>query len=172
MSSSIVRQNFAEEAEGGINKQINLELYAFYNYLSMAYYFDRHDVALKGFHDFFKKRADEELDHAKKFMEYQNKRGGTIVLAPIQKPTKDSWGSSLEAMEASLKLEKTVNQSLLDLHTIATTAADAQMTDFIESNYLEEQVEDIKLLGEHITNLKRVGPGLGEYMFDKETLKD
>lgn len=46
------------------------------------------------------------------------------------------------------------------------------MTDFIEGHYLQEQVEGMKELAGHITNLKRVGPGLGEYMFDKETLSD
>lgn len=47
-----------------------------------------------------------------------------------------------------------------------------QMMDFIEANYLHEQVEAIKELAGHVTNLKRVGPGLGEYQFDKETLDD
>ena len=46
------------------------------------------------------------------------------------------------------------------------------MCDWIEANYLTEQVEAIKEISDHITNLKRVGPGLGEYMFDKETLQD
>ena len=41
------------------------------------------------------------------------------------------------------------------------------MTDFIEGQYLQEQVEAIKKIADHITNLKRVGSGLGEYMFDK-----
>lgn len=41
------------------------------------------------------------------------------------------------------------------------------MCDFLESEYLTEQVEAIKKLGDHVTNLKRVGSGLGEYMFDK-----
>ena len=45
-----------------------------------------------------------------------------------------------------------------------------QMSDFIEGNYLHEQVEAIKELGGYITNLKRVGPGHGEYHFDRETL--
>ena len=31
-----VRQNFHAECEAGINKQINLELYAFYTYLLMV----------------------------------------------------------------------------------------------------------------------------------------
>lgn len=44
------------------------------------------------------------------------------------------------------------------------------MADFIEGHFLHEQVKGIKELGDHITNLKRVGPGLGEYHFDKETL--
>ena len=167
-----VRQNYHPESEAFINKQINLELYAFYTYLSMAYYFDRHDVGLQGFHEFFKKRSGEELEHAQKFMKYQNSRGGTLILQAVNKPNKDSWGSCLEAMEMSLQLERTVNESLLKLHQTGSSNNDAHLCDFLESNYLDEQVEDIKNLGEHITNLKRVGTGLGEYMFDKETLKD
>ena len=46
------------------------------------------------------------------------------------------------------------------------------MADFLESNFLQEQVECIKEMGDHITNLKRVGPGHGEYHFDEETLGD
>jgi len=46
-----------------------------------------------------------------------------------------------------------------------------QMCDFLENEYLEEQVKDIKELSNHITNLRRVGPGLGEFMFDKETFE-
>ena len=32
----LVRQNYHEETEAGVNKQINLELTAFYTYLSMV----------------------------------------------------------------------------------------------------------------------------------------
>ena len=46
------------------------------------------------------------------------------------------------------------------------------MADWLESEFLDEQVKAIKEISDHITNLKRVGPGLGEYMFDKETLDD
>jgi len=171
MSASKVRQNFDAECEAGINKQINMELYASYVYLSMAYYFDREDVALPGFHKFFLKSSDEEREHAQKFMKYQQMRGGRVVLQPIDKPSLDEWGSGLNAMEAALELEKTVNQALLDLHVVASSKNDPQMCDFLETTYLEEQVEAIKEIAGYITNLKRVGTGLGEYMFDKETLK-
>lgn len=43
-----------------------------------------------------------------------------------------------------------------------------QMCDFIESEFLEEQVNAIKEISDHITQLKRVGTGLGEYMYDKQ----
>lgn len=44
------------------------------------------------------------------------------------------------------------------------------MCDWLEDHFLTEQVESIKQLSEYVTSLKRVGPGLGEYMFDKETI--
>lgn len=170
MAQTQPRQNYHAECEAGVNKQINLELYASYVYQSMAWYFDRDDVALPGFHKYFKKSSEEEREHAEKLMKYQNQRGGRIVLQNIQKPDRDEWASGLEAMQVALALEKNVNQSLLDLHKLGETHGDAQFTDWIEGNYLTEQVEAIKELSNYITNLKRVGPGLGEYMFDKETL--
>ena len=49
-----------------------------------AWYFDRDDVALKGFHGYFSLKSDEERAHAQKLMTYQNKRGGRIKLPAIQ----------------------------------------------------------------------------------------
>jgi len=167
---SQVKQNFAAECEAAINKQINLELYASYVYQSMAWYFDRDDVALPGFHKFFKKNSEEEREHAEKFMKYQNKRGGRIVLKPIDKPQSDEWGTGLDAIQGALALEKNVNQFLLDMHKLASSQNDAHLSDFLETEFLNEQVEAIKQLSEYVTQLKRVGPGLGEYMFDRETL--
>jgi len=125
-------------------------------------------VALKGFSKFFKKSSEEELEHAELLMKYQNQRGGRIVLADIKKPRTDEWGSGLDAMEAALELERAVNKSLLDLHDVADKHNDAQMQDFLESNYLQEQVEGIKELGDYVTQLKRVGSGHGEWHFDRE----
>ena len=47
---------------------------------------------------------------------------------------------------------------------------DVHTCDFIEGNFLSEQVEGMKELAGHITNLKRVGTGHGEYHFDRESL--
>ena len=76
---------------------------------------------------FFKKSAMEELEHAQKLMDYQNTRGGKIVLYPIKKPAKDDWGSALDGMKVAQELERTVNQSLLDLHSISDKHNDYQV---------------------------------------------
>jgi ferritin heavy chain len=73
-------------------------------------YFSRDDVALHGFAKFFEHSSKEEREHAQKLITYQNKRGGRVVLNPIDKPAKDEWGTGLDALMAALELEKTVNQ--------------------------------------------------------------
>lgn len=167
MPGSSCRQNYAAECEAGVNKQINMELYANYVYTSMAFYFDRDDVALPGFYKYFKNSAKEEREHAEKFMEFQNKRGGRVVLKDIRKPERDEWESGLEAMKAALDLEKQVNQSIIDLHCLAGEKGDNHMTQFLDE-FLDEQVNGIKEIADHVARLTRAGPGVGEYLYDKD----
>jgi ferritin heavy chain len=101
-------------------------------------------------------------------MSYLNKRGGRVFLQDVKRPDKDEWGSGLDALQTALTLEKEVNQSLLTLHGLASDKNDPHFSDFLEGEYLSEQVEGIKHLGDMITKLTRAGPGLGEYIFDKE----
>ena len=169
MAVNQIRQNFHQETENGINNQINMELSASYTYQSMAFYFDRDDVALPGFSAYFKHNSEEEREHAEKLMKYLNKRGGRVSLQDIRKPSQDEWGTGLQALQTALDLERQVNQSLLNLHALGSSKNDAHLCDFLESEFLNEQVESIKELGDKITQLKRAGPvGLGEYLFDRD----
>lgn len=138
-----------------------------------SYYFDRDDVALKNFAKYFLHQSHEEREHAERLMKLQNQRGGRIFLQDIKKPDRDDWENGLNAMECALCLERSVNQSLLELHKLATEKNDPHLCDFIETHYLNEQVEAIKELGDHITNLRKMGApgsGMAEYLFDKHTL--
>merc|ERR1711876_164585 len=168
MAVSKIRQNYHEDCEALINKQINMEFYASYVYLSMSSWFNRDDQALHGFANFFKKASDEERDHGMKLMKYQADRGGKCVFQDIAKPSTMEWGTPLQAVEAALELEKSVNQSLLSLHGAASDKVDPHLCDFIESEYLDEQVKGIKELGDLVTKLKRAGDGLGVHIIDKE----
>ncbi|XP_032379957.1 ferritin, heavy polypeptide 1b isoform X2 [Etheostoma spectabile] len=157
--SSQIRQNFHQDCEAAINRQINLELYASYVYLSM----------------FFHAQSKEEHEHAVKLMSLQNKRGGRMFLQDIRKPDRDEWGSSLEALECCLQLEKSVNQSLLDLQKMATENNDPHLCNFIETDFLDEQVKSIKQLADWISNMRQMGApksAMAEYLFDKHTMAD
>merc|ERR1712098_456144 len=170
MAMSRVKQNFHSDNEALINKHINMELYASYVYLSMAAYFARDDIALMGFSKRFREASKEEREHADILIDYQTMRGGRVVFREIAKPNNDEWGCALEAVEASLELERTVNESLLNMHKMADSHGDAQMTDFIEGTFLKEQVEAIKEIGTLVTKMKRAGDGLGLHLIDQELL--
>merc|ERR1712222_66868 len=135
MAMSKIRQNYHEDCEALINKQINMEFYASYVYLSMSSYFSRDDQALPGFAAHFAKESEEEREHGMKLMAYQSKRGGRCVFQDITK-----------AAEAK---------------------GDSHLSDFVDE-FLEDQVASIKSIGDTITKLKRVGDGLGLFLFDKE----
>ncbi len=61
-----------------------------------------------------------------------------------------------------------MNQSLLDVHKIASGHNDAHLTNYLEGEFLDEQVESINKLAKYHTQLQLVGDGLGIFMFDKE----
>ncbi|XP_030053504.1 ferritin light chain, oocyte isoform [Microcaecilia unicolor] len=171
--SSQVCQNFHQESEAGVNQLVNLLLQTSYAYLSLGYYFDRDDVALAKFSKFFLEQSKGKHEQSERFLNFQNKRGGRVVLQDVKKPESDEWGNGTRAMEFALKLEKTVNKALLDLHKTATDHADPHLCDFLESCFLDEEVKLIKKLGDHLTNLKRLKAaeeGMGEYLFDRLTL--
>ena len=91
----------------------------------------------------------------------------------IKKPDRGGWESQLNTMECALHLETSVNQSLLEHHKLATDKNDPHLCDFTETHYLNEQVKSIKELGDHVTNLHKMGApesGMAEYLFDKHTL--
>nr|XP_025850500.1 ferritin light chain [Vulpes vulpes] len=111
---------------------------------------------------------------AKRFLKMQNQRGGRALFQDVQKPSQDEWGKTLDAMEAALLLEKSLNQALLDLHALGSARADPHLCDFLENHFLDEEVKLIKKMGDHLTNLRRLATpqaGLGEYLFERLTLK-
>ncbi|KAI3470919.1 hypothetical protein Pfo_027582 [Paulownia fortunei] len=180
---SLARQKYADECEAAINEQINVEYNVSYVYHAMFAYFDRDNVALKGlangfivcfYYRFFKESSEEEREHAEKLMEYQNKRGGKVKLQSILMPLSEfehaEKGDALYAMELALSLEKLTNEKLLNLHAVASRNNDVQLTDFIESEFLAEQVESIKKISQYVAQLRRVGNGHGVWHFDQMLL--
>ncbi|KAI4370513.1 hypothetical protein MLD38_018863 [Melastoma candidum] len=174
--ASLARQKYTDECEAAINEQINVEYNVSYVYHAMFAYFDRDNVALKGLAKFFKESSEEEREHAEKLMEYQNKRGGRVrlqsILMPLSEFDHEDKGDALYAMELALSLEKLNNEKLLNLHAVADRNNDVQLSDFVESEFLGEQVEAIKKTSEYVAQLRRVGKGHGVWHFDQMLLRE
>uniref|UniRef100_H0XLF8 Ferritin n=1 Tax=Otolemur garnettii TaxID=30611 RepID=H0XLF8_OTOGA len=165
--------NYHTICEASVNRQVNLELYAYYAYLSMTSYFDRDDVALKNFTSYFQRQSRKHWEQAKMLMELQNQHGGSIHLRDMRNPGGDDWEDGQQAMECALHLEKNINLNLLDLHHLARNKGDVQLCNFLEKHFLQEQVKTIKELSGYLTNLQRLealNSSLAEYLFDKLTL--
>ncbi|XP_047335482.1 ferritin-3, chloroplastic-like [Impatiens glandulifera] len=173
---SLSRQKYTNDSESAINEQINVEYNVSYAYHALFAYFDRDNVALKGLAKFFKESSEEEREHAEKLMEYQNKRGGKVKLQSILMPLSEfdhaEKGDALYAMELALSLEKLTNEKLLNLHSVASESNDVQLTDFVESEFLNEQVEAIKKISEYVAQLRRIGKGHGVWHFDQMLLRE
>lgn len=173
---SLARHKYSDECEAAINEQINVEYNVSYVYHTLFAYFDRDNVALKGLAKFFQESSDEEREHAEKLMKYQNIRGGRVklhsVLAAPSEFDHAEKGDALYAMELALSMEKLVNEKLLNLHAVADQNNDVQLADFIESEFLDDQVEAIKKIAEYVTQLRMVGKGHGVWHFDQRLLHE
>ncbi|XP_073140548.1 ferritin-4, chloroplastic-like [Henckelia pumila] len=174
--ASLTRHEYSDFCEDAINDHINVEYNVSYVYHAMFAYFDRDNVALKGLAKFFKESSIEEREHAEKLMEYQNKRGGQVQLRSVMMPISNydhlEKGDALYAMELALSLEKLTNKKLLKLHKVADENNDSQLADFLESEFLAEQVESIKKISEYVAQLRRVGSGHGVWHFDQMLVAD
>nr|XP_035938093.1 LOW QUALITY PROTEIN: ferritin light chain-like [Halichoerus grypus] len=135
-----IHQNYSTEVEAAINCLVNMHLQASYTYLSLGFYFDHDDVALKNMGHFFE-LVDKKPKGPECLLKMQNQCSGHTLFQDVQKPSQDEWGKTLDSMEATLLLEKNLNQALLDLHAQGSAHADPHLYDFLENLFLDEEVK-------------------------------
>lgn len=153
------RQNWSEKCEDALNNQIKVEYQASYHYHILASYFYRDDIGLNKLGDYFNEASLEEREHADKLMRYQTMRGGIVKLFTLPVPTLDINKEThvKDSMELALKLERSVNEQLLKLHHIAEEENDPQFSDYLEGEFLKEQVEAISDLSKKLSQLDLIG---------------
>ncbi|XP_046906742.1 ferritin, lower subunit-like [Hypomesus transpacificus] len=172
---SLVKHNYHPECEADINKLINTKLGASYTYLALGMFFDRDDVALPSFSSFFLERSGKEREHAETLLEYQNMRGGNVLLQTVAKPSREDWKGGLDAISFSLDFQKSLNSSILEVHRRAGSHTDPHLCDFLEQHFLDDSHKTMKQLGDYAGSLGRLVSSqthgaMGEYLFDKHTL--
>ncbi|KAF5282031.1 hypothetical protein FQA39_LY00555 [Lamprigera yunnana] len=168
-ANSFGRHLYHKDVEQALNEQISAEFNAMYAYLSMACYFGRNDIALPGCYGFFMNMHQEEHDHALMFINYQNLRGGEVVLKKIELESCVDWGCILNAFSASVKMEQFVKEKLICVNQIAEKHKDHSTVDFITSYFIPEQERSISEMSRLHKRCNKMGSdGVAEYLFDKE----
>ena len=155
------------KVEDILNAQINKEFYSAYLYLAMSAYFD--ELGLKGFANWTKIQAKEEMDHGMILFNYIIERDGKIDLQTIEAPYND-FHSPLQVFEMAMEHEKTVTGSIECVANLSEEECDRATRHFIDW-YISEQVEEEAQLSDVIKMIKMFGtdcPIL--YHIDKELM--
>jgi ferritin len=155
----------AEKIQKALNKQINMELYSAYLYLSMAAHFQA--ANLTGFANWMKAQAKEELLHGMKLYDYVLDRDGRVTLEAIAAPP-DAWGSPLAAAEDAYRHERENTTLINDLYVLANQEGDHVTAIFLHW-FVTEQVEEESSANRIVERLKLVGDSsAGLLLMDRE----
>lgn len=148
-----------------LNKQMNNEFFAEYEYLSMAAYF--HAMNLDGIANYFHVQAQEEHFHAMKIFHFVLDKGGKVELQQIAKPDV-TFKSPIEVFEKALAHEKKVTKSINDLMDDAIKENDHAVNSFLKW-YVDEQVEEEALASKALGKMELIGgKGEGLLILDQE----
>lgn len=141
-----------QSMQNAFNEQIKNELYSAYLYLSMSSHFEASN--LPGFAKWMRLQSEEELEHALKFYDYVNERGGRVTLFEIPQPKSD-WKTSLEVFNQVLEHEQHVTSLIHKLYETALSEKDYASQVMLQW-FVDEQVEEEKNATEIVEQLKLI----------------
>ena len=136
-----------------MNEQIGHEFGASLQYVNIAAYFD--DVGLPVLTQHFFRQADEERDHAMKFVRYLLDAGGKVAIPAIPAP-RNEFASAEEAVGLALEWEYTVTKQINALLDRATSERDYVAHDFLEW-FAREQLEEVSSMDTLLKMVRRAG---------------
>jgi ferritin len=146
-----------------LNAQMGRELNASNQYLSMAIYLDGR--SLKELSAFYYAQAEEEREHAMKFLHYLLNAGETPVVPELPRPLAD-FESIEEIARMSLEYEQEVTRCIHELVDLALKEKDHTTNRFL-GWFVEEQLEEEATFNELLDVIKAAESTLEleQYMF-------
>jgi len=128
----------SDKMQAALNNQLNAELHSAYIYLSMSAYFE--DKNLRGFANWMRVQAQEEMFHSMKFYNFILERRGRVLLQPIAAVPTD-WASPMEVFQEALKHEQKITGLIHNLVDLALQEHDHPANSFLQW-FVDEQVEE------------------------------
>jgi len=155
----------SKEMESALNKQIELEGYASFLYLSMATWCE--SKGLSGCSTFMHRQSEEERMHMLKIFHYMSEVDGLAQVPGIPQPPA-KWTSVQEMFKQVFVHEQKVTSAINNLVDISITANDHTTQNFLQW-YILEQREEEALIRDILDKIKLIGEGPQcLYFIDKE----
>jgi ferritin len=136
-----------------INEQIGREFGADMQYIAIASYFGSESLPQLAAH--FNRQADEEGEHAKRFVKYLVEAGGRVAIPAIPEP-KNTFETAEEAVQLSLAWEQNVTKQINALMDQAIKENDHLTRQFLQW-YVNEQLEEVSSMELLLRTVQRAG---------------
>lgn len=153
----------SQELENKFNAQITLEFAAALVYYQLSAAMGVIDMP--GAQSWLREQADEEIDHAHRFIAHLVDRGNAISIGAIPAPN-TAPVTMLDAFQAALDHEAKVSAAIRDLVKTAEENGDLHSRPLLDW-FLAEQIEEESAVGEIVAHLELVGKdGSGQLRVD------
>jgi len=139
-----------------LNRQVGNEMGASLQYVAIAAHFD--SANLPQLAGFFYRQADEEREHAMKFVKFVVDIGGRVEIPAVAAP-KSGFASAAEAVRLSLEWERTVTEQIYGLVEIAREDKNYIALRFLDW-FVDEQLEEITTMDQLLSLVERAGDNL------------
>ncbi|HYD55076.1 MAG TPA: ferritin [Gemmatimonadaceae bacterium] len=143
----------SKDLNAALNEQVGHEFGASLQYVQIAAYFDGEGLPMLARH--FYKQAEEEREHAMKFVRFISDADGTLAIPSVPAP-KPSFASAEEAVQLSLDWEITVTKQCNALMDRAIRDNNHIAKQFLDW-FMEEQLEEVSSMDQLLRMVRRAG---------------
>lgn len=143
----------SKQMNDALNEQIGREFGASIQYVAIAAHFDLEGLPALARH--FYKQANEEREHAMRFVKYIIDADGRVEIPAVPAP-RSRFGSAEEAVQLSLDWETAVTKQITDLMDMSIKQNDHITKNFLEW-FVQEQLEEMSSMDTLLRMVKRAG---------------
>jgi bacterioferritin B len=143
----------SEDLARALNEQVGHEFGASMQYLSIAGHF--HQQKLMMLSKLFFEQADEERQHALRFVKYILDTKGALAIPSIPSP-RPAFSSAEDAVQAALNWELEVTKQIRGLMDMAVAQNDYLAQNFLQ-DFVDEQLEEVNKMDQLLSVIKRSG---------------
>jgi ferritin len=145
----------SEKVCAALNEQVGNEFSAMLQYVAIAAHFELETLPMLAGH--FYKQAEEEKEHAHKFIKFILDVGGRVAIPALPAP-QAHFKFAEDAVKLSLDQEKRVTQQINHLVGLAKAENDYATDTFLQW-FVAEQLEEVSSMEDLLSIVQRAGEG-------------